>query len=373
MKLTKGEWVRWLGMGLLLVAMAAPATASDLVRAQLDTVGFATSWKDFEAVLTASLAAEDLSAEGPADDPASGGTKPACVAAIIPHDDYLYAGRTAVHALPYLQAPRWIVVGVCHACRRIGLRDQLIFDNHEAWEVAGRQFAVDGELRQALIAGLGELALVDDEHHAQEHSIEALLPWLGAAVPEAVFVPVLVAGMDLLELEQRAENLAAILVRICRDKGWQPGRDLGVLISADAVHYGCEDWGGRNYAPLGCSEVAHAAARAQDITLAQATLAGPLTRAGVRSFTRLVWEPDHPEYPYKITWCGLYSIPFGLSVAGILQADLGGPSLVGELLRYGDSVSDGRLELPETRLGVTADNTLQHWVGYATLVYTPGQ
>ena len=189
--------------------------------------------------------------------------------------------------------------------------------------------------------------------------------------PEAVFVPVLVAGMGMERLEHCAERLAAVLVAHCRREGWQPGRDLGILISADAVHYGCEDWGARSYAPFGCDGAAHAVARRQDITLAQATLAGPLTRAGVRSFARLVWEPDTPEYPYKITWCGLYSIPCGLSVAGILQADLGAPALVGELLRYGDSVSDGRVDLPDTRLGVTADNTVEHWVGYATLVYLP--
>jgi hypothetical protein len=90
-------------------------------------------------------------------------------------------------------------------------------------------------------------------------------------------------------------------------------------------------------------------------------------------FIHRVWDPENPEYPaypYRITWCGLYSIPFGLTTAANLQAMLGGPQLQGHFLRYGDSVSDGRLEVPGTKLGVTAPNTLAHWVGYPALVYT---
>ena len=349
---------------LILTTAANPAAAQ--VRAQLDTVGFATSAADMEAVLTASLAAEGLTVTGDPD-------TPACIAAIVPHDDYLYAGRTAVHALPSLQAHRWIVIGVCHACRRIGVRDRLLFDTHHTWQVAGRGFDVDTELRDELAERLGDLAEVNDERHRQEHSVEALLPWLGTAVENPLFVPVLVAGMELEGLREAADVMAKALADICRENQWVPGRDLALLISADAVHYGCEGWGGGGYEPFGCDAEGHAAGRAQDMTLAEATLAGPLTDGGIGTFVRLVWDPahpDYPDYPYRITWCGLYSIPFGLSVAVRWQEAMGGESLRGSLLRYGDSVSDGRLELPDTRLGVTAPNTLQHWVGYPTVVYT---
>ncbi len=354
---------------------AAPAStraapASTQVRAQLDTVGFAVSPADMQDVLAASLAAESLPLLSAAP------TVPACVAAILPHDDYLYAGRTAVHALPYLRAKRWIVFGVCHACRRVGVRDKLLLDDSLSWRVAGREFAVDTGLRAALAAQLGSIAEVSAERQAAEHSIEALLPWLGAAVDKPLFVPVLVSGMDLPSLRERAALFADALAAICRKRGWVPGRDIGILISADAVHYGCEGWGASGgYAPFGCDEAGHAAGRAQDVTLAEATLAGPLSDASVGAFARLVWDAASPDFqtkPYRITWCGLWSIPFGLTVAERLQADLGGAPLGGTLLRYGDSVSDGRLEVPGTRLGVTAPNTLGHWVGYATVVYLPG-
>ena len=154
-----------------------------------------------------------------------------------------------------------------------------------------------------------------------------------------------------------------------------PGRDLGLLISADAVHYGCEGWGeGGGHHPYGCDAAGHAAAVARDVTLAEATLAGPLTAEGPADFARLVWDPTRPDYPvnpYRITWCGLYSIPLGLLTAAGLQRELGLPPLEGLLLRYGDSVGDAPLAAPGTALGVTAAADLRHWVGYPALGYVP--
>ena len=193
------------------------------------------------------------------------------------------------------------------------------------------------------------------------------MPWVAAAVDEPMFVPVLVSGMEPAALFEAADAMARVLGELCRDRGWQPGRDLGLLISADAVHYGCEGWGGGGYAPFGCDEAGHAAGRTQDVTLAEATLAGPLDDQGIADFVRLVWNPEHaqdPLHPYRITWCGIYTIPFGLTVAARWQ-----DGLEGTLLRYGDSVTDGKLAVSGTRLGVTAPNTLGHWVGYATVVY----
>jgi AmmeMemoRadiSam system protein B len=352
---------------------AAEGAGGPRIRAQVDTVGFAVSWADLEAVVAASRAAEgdavalrraelDLAPDRP------------WVAAIMPHDDYLYAGRTDAHVLPGLQAKRWLVVGVCHACRRLGVRDRLLFDGYDAWRVAGVEIPVADGLRARLLRLLGpDLATVDDERHAAEHSVESLLPWVRAAVPEAEFVPVLVPGMDWSRLETVANALGKFLARICREEGWEPGRDLGVLISADAVHYGCEGWGTRGgYHPFGCDAAGHAAARAQDVTLAEATLAGPLDEHGPAAFARLVWDPAHPEYPYRITWCGVYSIPCGLLATACWQGALQQPPLVGHLLRYGDSVTDGRLEVPGTRLGVTAPNSLAHWVGYPAVGYVRG-
>lgn len=353
-------------------ATGAPGTAAAAVRAQVDTVGFAVSRADMRALLAALAAREDsaVAARRAALGLAVGD---AWIAAIIPHDDYVYAGPTAFHVLPGLRAGRWLLFGVCHACRRLGVRDRLLFDDAAFWRVGGEDVPVEADLRARLLARLGpEDAVVAADRHAAEHSLEALVPWLRAAVPDAAFVPVLVPGMSWERLLALADRLAVALAEECRGEGWLPGRDLGLLISADAVHYGCEGWGaGGGYHPFGCDAAGHAAGVAQDVTLAQATLAGPLTDDGLERFARLVWKPGDPQEPYLITWCGLYAIPCGLAVAARLQAAVGGEPLTGHLLRYGDSVTDGRLPLAGTRLGVTAPATLAHWVGYPALGYLP--
>ena len=353
-----------------IVPAAAAQTHPEEVRPQLDQVGFAVSWSDMETVASEALAQEGLpplDADGFAPHSKS---DPVWTAAIMPHDDYVYAGRTAVHLLSGLRAKHWIVFGVCHACRRIGVRDRLIFDDYDRWRVAGVEFPVDTALRKELLDHLDDtVAYVDRERHTKEHSVEALLPWTLLGAKDFEFVPILVPGMEFSRMEALANRLAEVVSQICENSGWTLGRDLGILISADAVHYGCEGWGGKGYDPFGCEAEGHAAAVAQDRTLARATLAGPLSSWGPASFARLVWDNGHPEYPYKITWCGLYSIPFGLLTAAAVDKDRGLPQLEGTLLRYGDSVSDGRLAAEGTQLGVTAPNTLKHWVGYASLGY----
>lgn len=365
-------------MAAMLAAVVAlpaarPATAAS--RAQIDSVGFACTWADMATIAAACHAREgDAVAARRAE---LGLTKDMpWLAAIMPHDDYLYAGRTALHLLPGLQAERWVVLGVCHACRRQNVRDRLLFDSWETWSVAGRDLPVDIELRDELRRRLGQdLAAIDDARHAAEHSVEALLPWLHLARADMRFVAVLVPTMDHDRLHEAAAVLGAVLADLCRENDWEPGRDLGLLISADAVHYGCEGWGeGGGYHPFGCDASGHAAAVAQDRTLAEATLAGPLTASGPDAFLRLVWNPARLEYPYRITWCGVYSIPCGLLTAAAWQRAMGRPPLVGHLLRYGDSATDGRLPLPggaatHPKLGVTAPNSLQHWVGYPALGY----
>ena len=333
------------------------------VRAQVDTVGFATRVEDMAAVVQAALAAEGLDsvdADGPA-----------WTAAILPHDDHLYAGRTVVHALGGLRSKRWIVLGVCHACRRPGVRDQLLFEDNDAWAIGGETVRVSRMLRHLLRTGLGDDAVLDDAHHAAEHSIEALVPWLRQARPDAAFVPILVTGMSRERMAEVAARFGQALADICHEEQWVPGVDVGVLISADAVHYGCEGWGDRHYDPYGCDAPGHAAGTARDVEICVNDLSGEVTPASAWGFADAVWDESDPVYPYRITWCGVYSIPFGLLALDAWMDAAGLPPLSGTLLRYGDSVSDGRLDVPGTILGVTAPNTLQHWVGYPALGYAP--
>ena len=73
---------------------------------------------------------------------------------------------------------------------------------------------------------------------------------------------------------------------------------------------------------------------------------------------------------YLITWCGRFSIPFGLNVTSRLTDTLESRSLQGRLLDYGTSVSEASLDVEGLDgLGVTAPNNLHHFVGYAAIGY----
>lgn len=336
-----------------------------VVRAQRDTVGFATRQADMTAVIAAALEAEDLDEPPRFEQP--------FVGAILPHDDYLYTGRTVVHTLDGLQAKRWVILGVCHACRREGVRDRLIFEDADAWDIGGERVRVARMLRHLLRQELGEFAYIDEDQHAREHSVEALVPWLRQARSDAAFVPVLVPGMSHDRMAEVAEAFGKALADICYEEQWTPGVDVGVLISADAVHYGCEGWGTRTYAPFGCGETGHAAGVTQDMGICVDALSGPVTPESAWSFADAVWDETDPTYPYLITWCGVYSIPFGLLTLDAWMDAGGRAALSGELLRYGNSLGDGRLGADVGSLGVTAPNTLGHWVGYPALGYVhPG-
>ena len=75
-----------------------------------------------------------------------------------------------------------------------------------------------------------------------------------------------------------------------------------------------------------------------------------------------LWKDTGPE---RVVWCGRYSIPFGLLVAGHWT----GRPLDGELVRYGDTYSGGVLSLTQTGMGTTAPFSLKHWVGFFTMVF----
>ena len=80
----------------------------------------------------------------------------------------------------------------------------------------------------------------------------------------------------------------------------------------------------------------------------------------------LVDEKNYKEY--KWTWCGRYSVPFGLATSYHLQ-NLLGINLQGILLDYSTSIDQKPLPVEDLKMGHTAPANLHHWVGYAALGY----
>ena len=79
-------------------------------------------------------------------------------------------------------------------------------------------------------------------------------------------------------------------------------------------------------------------------------------------------DPEDPQ-KYRITWCGRFSVPFGLNCIVKVCQGLDHTKPSGMLMRYSTSVALGELDRAKNGPGITAPGNLHHWVGYAAIGY----
>ena len=338
----------------------------DRVRGQMDTVGFVVHQKEADEVVTAAISLE--SAAMARQDRALG-MKPTdgFAGGVCPHDDHLYAGGVYVHLTERITAPRVILIGVFHAARLWGLRDRLVFDSFAAWHAPWGDLMVD-PLRDQIIDALPvDTYVVDNAMQCREHSLEALLPFLQHNQPQRTIVPILVPYMGWQRIEEVSDQLAAAVASVMTRNNWKLGRDLAVVVSSDAVHYGPDF----DHAPFGTDVTAYERAVSRDRRLAARYLEGTLTASKMKGLLDALVEPE--DLSYRLPWCGRFSVPFGLEVLRKVALETEGAAPTGELLSYGTSLSGPELpvssEAREGGLGYTAPSNFHHWVGYAAVGY----
>jgi AmmeMemoRadiSam system protein B len=287
--------------------------------------------------------------------------------AIAPHDDYAYAGYMYPLVLRNITAPTIIIFGVAHKARQLDLEDELVFDSFAHWQGPYGDIAVSA-LRERIMAELSEQSYrVSDEMHSIEHSVEAKLPFLQHYNRAVEFVPILVPCMSFARMNELASQLASVIARLMQDEHWGWGTDIALVSSTDAVHYGDEGWSGRNFAFYGADAEGYAKALAHEQQIMHECFRGDLHPEKIERFTRYTLA-DHDHREYKWTWCGRYSVPFGLLASWHLQQLLPAPPLTGTILGYATSLEDQRIRVDDLDgMGVTAPATLRHWVGYATV------
>jgi len=348
-------------------AMMGLPSQGDRLRGQLDTIGFVVHEAEAEEVVAnavrleeAAFAEQDRHLEMGSDDGFIGG--------VCPNDDHLHAARVYVHLTERITAPRILLIGVFHKARLWDLEDRLVFDNFDAWHGPWGPIVVD-DLRAELLAGLPEESyLVDNTMHSREHSLEALLPFVQRNRPDRTIVPILVPYMDWEQIDELSTQLSEALATVLERNGWRLGRDLAIVVSSDAVHYGPDF----DHAPFGTHPGAYARAVARDRDLARKDLEGPLRSEALRDLLyTLVDESDARDY--RLPWCGRFSVPFGLELLRKVAHATEGAVPEGTLLRYGTSLSEPELPVSaqarEGSLGYTAPSNFHHWVGYAAVGY----
>lgn len=288
--------------------------------------------------------------------------------AICPHDDYTYAGRHYLALLKNLKAKTVIILGVAHKARQLNISDKIVFDTYSSWHGPYQKIKVSS-CREDLIAALPiELYLISDTLQKVEHSVESMLPFLQYFNRNVEIVPILVPAMKTEKMEEVAQPLATALAGWMKRHRLEWGKDVALLITTDAVHYGDEDWGGKNMAPFGADSAGYVRAIAKEHFILDSCLAGRVNRDKILKFAGITVKPeDYREYQW--TWCGRYSVPFGLTMALDLQQLTEGKPLDGRQIGYSTSIDHKPLRVDDLRMGITAKAGIRHWVGYASVGY----
>jgi AmmeMemoRadiSam system protein B len=288
-------------------------------------------------------------------------------AAICPHDDYKYAGRLYYESLRGINANTIILIGVAHRARNFNLQDKIIFGDFTHWQSPYGDLKVS-DLNAEIMERLPKSSyLVHNDMQELEHSLEAIVPFLHRKNKNLEIIPILVPYVNYETIEGISTTLAEVVSNILKEKNLVYGKDVAVVISNDAVHYGNEEWSG-NLAPFGVDEEGTQKARALDREIIMNCLANEITTEKLKTFTEYtVQKNDYKEY--KWVWCGRYSVPFGLSFANKLNQASNNKSLKGTFLKYQSSIDHALIIVEDLGMGTTAIATQKHWVGYASLKY----
>lgn len=276
------------------------------------------------------------------------------VAGISPHDDYLYAARMYYPLFRVLRAKEVVIFGVTHGTVRREIGDPhnlIILDQYDAWRGLTGNVEIS-PLREFIKSRLdSQYYTVDNKAHRLEHSIEALIPFLQYYNPSIMITPIMVTAMPYERMDEISGRLSTIISEYIRRRNLIPGRDIAFLMSSDANHYG-KDF---SNAPFGEDDAAHSKGIEQDIRVARECCEDTIYESKIKNLI---------EELKTISWCGKYSVPFGLLTVKKVIENITGAKLKGKILRYSDTYSEGVLPLTKTGMGTTAVFSLKHWVGF---------
>jgi len=290
------------------------------------------------------------------------------IAGISPHDDYFYAGRGYIQIFRYIKAPTVIIFGVCHWAKTYRVENKFVFDAFKEWRGPYKNVPISS-LREEIEKRLHKNDyIVNNEIHSVEHSIEALIPFLQYFNKNVKIVPILVPYMKWEKMDELAQKLSSAVAEIIKENNLKLGKDIAFLISTDCVHYGDYGWSYYHYFPFGCDAEGYKKGTEQDLNLIKNYLCGEVTLSKIKNFYCKCINPENP-YQYRITWCGRFSVPMGLSFLAHLGQKLKEGPFYGIFLRYGTSLSFPAPPFKKVNLGPTYYSNLHHWVGFTSIGY----
>lgn len=288
-------------------------------------------------------------------------------AAISPHDDYKYAGRLYYESLKGINAKNIILIGVAHRARNYNLQDKIIFGSFTHWQSPYGDLKVSSVNTDIMDKLFIDSYVVHDSMQVLEHSLEAIVPFLHKKKSDLNIIPILVPYINYPTIARISSDLANAVSLVLKENNWEYGKDLAVIISNDAVHYGDDQWNG-NLAPFGTDSVGTKLAREKDLEIIDSCLVNSISSSKIKKFTQYtVKSEDYKEY--KWVWCGRYSVPFGLAFANKLNLLANKEPLIGTFLDYESSIDHELITVEDLGMGTTAIATQRHWVAYTSVKY----
>jgi MEMO1 family protein len=288
--------------------------------------------------------------------------------AICPHDDYMYAGFLYESIIPHIKAKTVIIFGVAHKAKKFNVEQKLVFDSFDEWKEPYGNIKISS-LREAIIKKLyRDDYIIHDSLQQAEHSVEAIVPFLQYYNRNVQIIPILIPAMNFSMMEKYSLKLAEVIDKVMKEHKLKWGTDIAIVISNDAVHYGNEDWGGKNYATYGCDNAGYENAVQHENEIINNSLLPQLDTACLyKFFTYTIQSGNWHEYQWP--WCGRYSVPFGLLTGMYLSQIRGEETPEGIKMGYSTSIAQKPLPVDDLQMGKTAIATLHHWVGYAAIGY----
>ena len=274
------------------------------------------------------------------------------IGGISPHDDYLYAGKVIYSLLKNINTKEAVIFGVTHGTVRRACddpRNVVIFDEFDQWQGPYGSVSIS-PLREKLKNQLPpKKYIVSNKAHELEHSIEALIPFLQFYNKDIKITPIMVTVMDFNTMSEISDVITKVIREYLQENRLIFGRDLVVLISNDANHYGV-DFENTYY---GIDKKGHKNSTANDIRICKSYLDNKITSGTIESLRNEIWETEDTT-KYTPLWCGRYPIIMGLTTLNSLVEQMSLGQLSSKLLKYSDTKSDGVLNIKNSNLGITA-------------------
>jgi AmmeMemoRadiSam system protein B len=351
-------------VGILLLTTFCQISEQDRVRRMVDSTGFATTETQMDSINSRIYRFQGHLLDSLEADNRIRSWK----TVICPHDDYSYVGYLYPAALREIETNTVILIGVAHKASKFDLQDKIVFGEYDYWQSPYGRAEVS-PLREKIVKHLPEKTYtVHNEMQTIEHSLEPIIPFLQKNNPSLKILPVLVPYMSFDDLQTQAQEFSKALQQATKDEQFRWGKDYTIVISSDAVHYGDEGWGGKNFARYGADSAGYQQAVEHEKDLIHTYLTGDLSTEKVKGFYHSTVKKDNYK-EYKWTWCGRYSIPFGLLLSENIAKRQEQGKVTGHFIDYSTSITDKPLPVRDISMGHTAPAHISHWVGYAAVGY----